>query len=100
MKPKEKETVMRAFAAGAGNGIEIADAWPGAQQILSQRVSRDGTRTDEPQRLQVKAVGESSVAETLEPARSKGGKLLQKSLPHFAEGFQTACIKAGQVPSR
>ncbi len=30
----------------------------------------------------------------------KGGKLLQKSLPHFAEGFQTACIKVGQVPSR
>ena len=40
-------------------------------------VSRDGSRTDEPQRLQVKAVGESSAAETLEPARSKGGKLLQ-----------------------
>jgi len=40
-------------------------------------VSRDGDRTDEPQRLIVKAVGESSVAETLEPARSKGGKLLQ-----------------------
>ena len=32
--------------------------------------------------------------------QQKGGKLLQKSLPHFAEGFQTACIKAGQVPSR
>ena len=40
-------------------------------------VSRDGDRTDEPQRLLVKAVGESSVAETLEPARSKGGKFLQ-----------------------
>ena len=40
-------------------------------------VSRDGTRTDEPQRLQVKAVGDSSVAETQEPARSKGSKLLQ-----------------------
>jgi len=39
--------------------------------------SRDGDRVDEPQRLIVKAVGESSVAETLEPARSKGGKLLQ-----------------------
>lgn len=39
--------------------------------------SRDGERVDEPQRLIVKAVGESSVAETLEPARSKGGKLLQ-----------------------
>ena len=39
--------------------------------------SRDGERVDEPQRLVVKAVGESSVAETQEPARSKGGKLLQ-----------------------
>jgi len=39
--------------------------------------SRDGDRVDEPQRLEVRAVGESSVAETLEPARSKGGKLLQ-----------------------
>ncbi len=40
-------------------------------------VSREGEKTDEPQRLLVKAVGESSVAETLEPARSKGSKLLQ-----------------------
>jgi hypothetical protein len=39
--------------------------------------SRDGARVDEPQRLIVKAVGESSVAETQEPARSKGSKLLQ-----------------------
>jgi len=39
--------------------------------------SRDGERVDEPQRLVVKAVGESSVAETQEPARSKGSKLLQ-----------------------
>ena len=40
-------------------------------------VSREGEKTDAPQRLLVKAVGESSVAETLEPARSKGSKLLQ-----------------------
>ena len=39
--------------------------------------SRDGTRIDEPQRLIVKAVGESSVAETQEPPRFKGSKLLQ-----------------------
>ena len=39
--------------------------------------SRDGERVDEPQRLIVKAVGDSSVAETLEPVRTKGGKLLQ-----------------------
>ncbi|MBN9225360.1 MAG: hypothetical protein ABS63_01675 [Microbacterium sp. SCN 70-27] len=42
--PQDAPSAVRAFAAGAGNGIEIADAWPGAQQILSQRVSRDGTR--------------------------------------------------------
>ena len=40
-------------------------------------VSREGEKTDAPQRLLVKAVGDSSVAETLEPARSKGSKLLQ-----------------------
>lgn len=39
--------------------------------------SRDGTRVDEPQRLIVKAIGESSVAETQEPPRFKGSKLLQ-----------------------
>jgi len=72
----------------------LAWAAPDAQEILKNSdqarggglpgivweirlVSRDGERTDEPQRLLVKAVGESSVAETLEPARSKGGKLLQ-----------------------
>lgn len=40
-------------------------------------VSRDGDRTDEPQRLMVKAVDDSSVAETLEPVRFKGSKILQ-----------------------
>ena len=39
--------------------------------------SRDGDRVDEPQRLIVKAVDESSVAETQEPPRFKGSKLLQ-----------------------
>lgn len=39
--------------------------------------SRDGTKTDELQRLVVKAVDGSSVAETLEPTRFKGSKLLQ-----------------------
>lgn len=39
--------------------------------------SRDGDRADEPQRLIVKAVDESSVAETQEPQRFKGSKLLQ-----------------------
>ena len=39
--------------------------------------TRDGDRVDEPQRLIVKAVDESSVAETQEPPRFKGSKLLQ-----------------------
>lgn len=39
--------------------------------------SRDGERTDEPQRLLVMAADDSSVAETLEPARFKGSRLLQ-----------------------
>ena len=40
-------------------------------------VSRDGDRMDEPQRLSVKAVDDSSVAETQEPVRFKGSKILQ-----------------------
>jgi hypothetical protein len=40
-------------------------------------LSRDGDRTDEPQRILVKAVDESSVAETLEPVRFKGSRILQ-----------------------
>jgi hypothetical protein len=40
-------------------------------------LSRDGERTDEPQRILVKAVDESSVAETQEPVRFKGSKILQ-----------------------
>jgi hypothetical protein len=39
--------------------------------------SRDGERKDEPQRILVKAVDDSSVAETLEPVRFKGSKILQ-----------------------
>ncbi|HZW26564.1 MAG TPA: outer membrane lipoprotein-sorting protein [Gallionella sp.] len=39
--------------------------------------SRDGAKMDEPQRIIVKAVDESSVAETQEPVRFKGSKLLQ-----------------------
>ncbi len=40
--------------------------------------SRDGDKQGEPQRLRVMAVDESSVAETLEPARFRGSKLLQR----------------------
>jgi len=39
--------------------------------------SRDGVHVDEPQRLLVKAVDDSSLAETQEPARFKGSRLLQ-----------------------
>ncbi|MDD5056473.1 MAG: outer membrane lipoprotein-sorting protein [Sideroxydans sp.] len=39
--------------------------------------SRDGDKIDEPQRIVVKAVDESSVAETQEPVRFKGSKILQ-----------------------
>ena len=48
-------------------------------------VSREGEKTDAPQRLLVKAVGDSSVAETLEPARSKGSKLLQVERPGLSK---------------
>lgn len=39
--------------------------------------SRDGAKVDEAQRLLVKAVDDASVAETFEPVRFKGSKLLQ-----------------------
>jgi hypothetical protein len=39
--------------------------------------SHDGDRKDEPQRILVKAVDDSSVAETQEPVRFKGSKILQ-----------------------
>lgn len=74
--------------------VTPANAAPDAQSILQNSdrarggglpgivweirlASRDGTRVDEPQRLIVKAIGESSVAETQEPPRFKGSKLLQ-----------------------
>lgn len=40
-------------------------------------VSRDGERVDEAQRLWVTAAADASLAETLEPARFKGSRLLQ-----------------------
>ncbi|MDD4965168.1 MAG: outer membrane lipoprotein-sorting protein [Gallionella sp.] len=39
--------------------------------------SRDGSKVSDEQRLEVRAVEDASVAETLEPARFKGSKLLQ-----------------------
>ncbi|MDP3481990.1 MAG: outer membrane lipoprotein-sorting protein [Sulfuricella sp.] len=40
-------------------------------------VSRDGQKVSDEMRLEVRAVDDASVAETLEPARFKGSKLLQ-----------------------
>lgn len=40
-------------------------------------VSREGDKVADEQRLEVRAVDDASVAETLEPARFKGSKLLQ-----------------------
>ncbi|MDD2914195.1 MAG: outer membrane lipoprotein-sorting protein [Gallionella sp.] len=40
-------------------------------------VSRDGDKVSDEQRLEVRAVDDASVAETLEPVRFKGSKLLQ-----------------------
>lgn len=40
-------------------------------------MSRDGDKVSDEQRLEVRAVDDASVAETLEPARFKGSKLLQ-----------------------
>jgi hypothetical protein len=40
-------------------------------------VSHDGDKQSEPQRLRVTAVADASVAQTLEPVRFKGSKLLQ-----------------------
>lgn len=49
---------------------------PGVEWEIRLR-SREGERSDEPQRLLVKAVNDASVAETIEPARFKGSRLLQ-----------------------
>lgn len=71
-----------------------ANAAPDAQSLLLQAdrarggglpgivweirlVSRDGDKVSDEQRLEVRAVDDASVAETLEPARFKGSKLLQ-----------------------
>lgn len=40
-------------------------------------VSRSGAKVDEPQKLLVKAVDNASVAETLQPSRFRGSKILQ-----------------------
>ena len=82
------------FAIGLMGLVSVCHAVPDAHSILTSSDqarggglpgivweiklnSRDGDKVDEPQRLVVKAVDESSVAEVLEPVRSKGSKILQ-----------------------
>lgn len=82
------------FAIGLMGLVSVCHAAPDAHSILTSSDqarggglpgivweiklnSRDGDKVDEPQRLVVKAVDESSVAEVLEPVRSKGSKILQ-----------------------
>ncbi len=89
---KSKIFFLSLFALMAWGGI--ASATPDANNILISSdharggglpgivweirlQSRDGDKVDEPQRILVKAVDESSVAETLEPVRFKGSRLLQ-----------------------
>ncbi len=67
--PDAQSIVQRADRARGG-------ALPGIVWEI-QLNSREGDRVAEPQRLEVHAVNDASVAEVLEPARSKGSKLLQ-----------------------
>ncbi|HET7833645.1 MAG TPA: outer membrane lipoprotein-sorting protein [Gallionella sp.] len=67
--PDAQSIVQRADRARGG-------ALPGIVWEI-QLNSREGDRVAEPQRLEVRAVNDASVAEVLEPARSKGSKLLQ-----------------------
>lgn len=66
----DAQGILQASDRARGGGL------PGIEWEI-KLTSRDGERLGEAQRLIVKAVDESSVAETLEPARFKGSKLLQ-----------------------
>ena len=66
----DAQSILKHSDQARGGGL------PGIVWEITLR-SRDGDKVDEPQRLVVKAVDESSVAETQEPARFKGSKLLQ-----------------------
>jgi hypothetical protein len=66
----DAQSILKHSDQARGGGL------PGIVWEITLR-SRDGDRVDEPQRLVVKAVDESSVAETQEPVRFKGSKLLQ-----------------------
>lgn len=66
----DAQSILRASDQARGGGL------PGIVWEITLR-SRDDDKVEEPQRLMVKAVDESSVAETLEPVRFKGSKILQ-----------------------
>ena len=66
----DAQSILRDSDRARGGGL------PGIEWEI-RLASRDGERLDEPQRLLIKAVDDASVAETLEPARFKGSRLLQ-----------------------
>lgn len=66
----DAHSVLKASDQARGGGL------PGIEWEI-RLASRDGERVDEAQRLVVRAVDDSSVAETLEPARFRGSRLLQ-----------------------
>ncbi|MFH2135659.1 MAG: outer membrane lipoprotein-sorting protein [Pseudomonadota bacterium] len=66
----DAQSILKHSDQARGGGL------PGIVWEITLR-SRDGDKVEEPQRLVVKAVDESSVAETQEPARFKGSRLLQ-----------------------
>jgi hypothetical protein len=66
----DAHTILKDSDQARGGGL------PGIEWEIKV-VSRDGDRTDEPQRLLVRAVDDSSVAETQEPVRFKGSRILQ-----------------------
>lgn len=70
MAAPDANAILKASDQARGGGL------PGIVWDI-KLLSRDGEKMDEPQRILVKAVDESSVAETQEPARFKGSKILQ-----------------------
>lgn len=66
----DAQTLLQHADRARGGGV------PGIVWEISL-VSRDGAKTADEQRLEVRAVEDASIAETLEPARFKGSKLLQ-----------------------
>ena len=75
-------TISQVYAAPDAHSILISSdqarggGLPGIVWEIALQ-SRDGEKIDEPQRILVKAMDDASVAETLEPVRFKGSKILQ-----------------------